>query len=262
MFHFLLRTIPRPLLIKLSYFFNKVAPLLLHGNKVEDPINGKTYSRFLPYGYGGTVKRKNALSPQTLSLERHRLLWLYLTSKTDFFSANLKMLHVAPEQCFYRLFRNMKNLDYTTADLNSPLADVKMDLHNIPFDDQVFDVIFCNHVLEHVEDDQKCMREICRVLKPGGWAILQSPVDVNRKETLEDPSIQSEADREKYYWQKDHVRLFGMDYKDRLEKAGFEVNVIHFIDEFSSDQIERYRISSPKKDDSIYHCLKPINVKN
>ena len=151
MFHFLLRTIPRPILIQFSYLFNKIAPFVLRGNNVEDPINGKAYSRFLPYGYGGVVKRKNALSPQTLSLERHRLMWLFLKNKTDFFTSRAKMLHVAPEQCFYKLFRKMDNLEYITADLNSPLADVKMDLHDIPFEDNEFDVIFCNHVLEHVE---------------------------------------------------------------------------------------------------------------
>ena len=256
MFHFLLRTIPRPILIKLSYLFNKVAPLVLHGNNVEDPINGKTYSRFLPYGYGGTVKRKNALSPQTLSLERHRLIWLYLLRKTDFFTAQRKMLHVAPEQCFYGLFRKMKNLEYTTGDLDSPLADVQMDLHEIPFDNDVFDVVFCNHVLEHVENDIQCMKEIYRVLKPGGFAILQSPVDISRAITYEDPSITSEDEREKHYWQKDHVRLFGLDYKDKLTSAGFQVDVVDFISEFSKEEVDRFRISSPKKDDAIYHCIK------
>lgn len=257
MFHFLLRTIPRPLLIQLSYLFNKIAPLLLKGNNVEDPINGKTYSRFLPYGYGGSVKRKNALSPQTLSLERHRLLWLFLKNKTDFFSAKARMLHVAPEQCFYKIFKGMNNLSYVTADLNSPLAEVKMDLHNIPFENDSFDVIFCNHVLEHVEDDIRCMSELYRVLKPGGWAILQSPVDILRQSTLQDPSIQSEDDREKHYWQKDHMRLFGLDYKDRLASVGFNVHVENYIAEFSPDQINRYRISSPKRDDAIYRCFKP-----
>ena len=256
MFHFLLRTIPRPLLIKFSYVFNKIAPLLLAGNKVEDPINGKTYSRFLPYGYGGTVKRKNALSPQTLSLERHRLMWLYLKNKTDFFTKDVKMLHVAPEQCFYKIFRGMKNLEYITADLNSPLADVKMDLHDIPFGENTFDVIFCNHVLEHVEDDIRCMSELYRVLKPGGWAILQSPVDITREKTLQNPAIVSEDDREKNYWQKDHVRLFGLDYKDKLASVGFKVNVDDYIKEFSPELVERYRISSPKKDDAIYFCSK------
>src|SRR6202008_3346973 len=142
MFHFLLRTIPRPILITLSLWFSKIAPVIYKGNKYTDPISGKSYHKFLPYGYSGRAKRKNVLCPGSLSLERHRLLWLYLKNKTNFFTAPLKMLHIAPEQCFYKLFRAQVNLNYTTADLNSPIADVKMDLHKAPFPDNTFDVIF------------------------------------------------------------------------------------------------------------------------
>ena len=115
------------------------------------------------------------LCPKCLSLERHRLLWLYLKNRTEFFTAKLKVLHVAPEQCFFKTFRNMKNLVYLTADLESPLADMKLDIQDMPFPENEFDVIICNHVLEHVPDDRKAMHEIFRVLKKGGFAILQVP---------------------------------------------------------------------------------------
>ena len=108
MFHFLLRTIPRPILIWFSLGFSKIAPILYYGNRYEDPITGKTYRKFLPYGYSGKAKRKNVLCPGSLSLERHRLLWLYLKQKTDFFTKPHKMLHIAPEQCFYKLFKAQK----------------------------------------------------------------------------------------------------------------------------------------------------------
>jgi SAM-dependent methyltransferase len=253
MFHFLLRTIPRPILIKLSLIFSKIAPLLYYGNRYEDPISGKTYRKFLPYGYGGRAKRDNVLCPGSLSLERHRLLWLYLKQKTDFFSKPYKMLHIAPEQCFYKLFKSQKNLEYTTGDYNSPIADIHFDLHNAPFKDNTFDVIFCNHVLEHVEDANQCMRELYRIMRPGGWGIFQVPLDTTRETTLEDPSITSEADREKLYWQKDHVRLFGLDYKDMLAEAGFKVTVDGFVKTISAELQDRYRLP---KGEMIYLCQK------
>ena len=234
--------------------FRHIAPLLYYGKKFEDPISGRTYRKFLPYGYSGKAKRKNVLCPGSLSLERHRLLWLYLKRKTNFFSANtLKLLHVAPEQCFHPLFKKQSNLNYVTADLNSPLADVKMDLHQTPFQNNEFDVIFCNHVLEHVEDDKQCMRELYRIMKKGGWGIFQVPQDVNRNLTYEDKSIVSEQDREIHFWQKDHVRLYGLDYPDRLSEAGFRVEIVDYSNEISSELVERYRLP---KGELLYVCHK------
>lgn len=253
MFHFLLRTIPRPILIWFSLGFSKIAPVLYYGNRYEDPITGKTYRKFLPYGYGGRAKRKNVLCPGSLSLERHRLLWLYLKQRTNFFTAKHNMLHIAPEQCFYKLFKKQNNLKYTTGDYNSPIADVHFDLHHAPFEDNTYDVIFCNHVLEHVEDANQCMRELYRIMKPGGWGIFQVPLDTTRATTLEDPTITSEADREKHYWQKDHVRLFGLDYKTKLEAAGFKVKVDDFVNTLGADLVDRYRLPAGEM---IYFCEK------
>ena len=144
-FKLILNTIPRPILIRLSYVARPILAFFLRGKTYTDPIDGKSFRMFLPYGYG--TQRNNVLSPSTLSLERHRLLWLYLKNETDYFSAPKKVLHFAPEQAFYKLFRNQKNLDYTTTDLLSPLADVKADICNLPFGDDTYDVILCNHVL-------------------------------------------------------------------------------------------------------------------
>ena len=165
LFKLILNTIPRPILIRLSYVARPVLAFALKGTTFTDPIDGKSFKMFLPYGYG--TQRNNVLSPSTLSLERHRLLWLYLNEETDFFSstAKKKVLHFAPEQAFYKLFRNQKNIEYTTTDLFSPLADVKADICNLPFEDNQYDVILCNHVLEHIPDDTKAMQGIVSCLE-------------------------------------------------------------------------------------------------
>jgi len=240
-YHWLLNTLPRPLLIRLSYVFRIFSPLLYAGNVVECPVCEKSFSRFL--GYGSTVaQRDNALCPNCLSLERHRLLWLYLNRETDFFTAPKRVLHIAPEQCFHDRFKHLKNLDYITGDLYSPLAEYKFDLHDIPFEANDFDVILCNHVLEHVKDDHRCMTELHRVLKPGGFAILQVPVDYNREVTYEDATITSEEDREKHFWQKDHVRLYAKDYPKKLSAAGFIVKEEMLVKSLPEAERNRYRL--------------------
>jgi SAM-dependent methyltransferase len=234
-----------------SHVALKVVAVLYKGNAVECPVCRSQFSKFMPYGR--TNPRNNALCPSCLALERHRLMWLYLQSKTNFFKDQLKVLHVAPEHCFIDRFEAMNNLDYTTADIESPLAKVKMDIHAIPFQANTFDVAFCNHVMEHVDNDIQAMSELHRVLKPSGWAIIQSPMDVTRATTLEDPSITSEADREKYYWQKDHVRLYGQDYKQRLEKAGFQVKADMFVQELDKQLVDKYALPAGEV---VYLCKK------
>ena len=238
LFKTLLNIIPRPILIRMSYIVRPLLVIWLKGNRYTDPIDGKSFRKFLPYGYEN--QRENVLSPSTLSLERHRLLWLYLKNETDFFTAPKKMLHFAPEQAFYQRFRQQKNLDYTTTDLSSPLADVKADICNLPFYDNEFDVIFCNHVLEHIPDDTKAMQELFRVLKPGGWAVLQIPQDLSRETTFEDDSITDRKERAKIFGQYDHVRIYGRDYFDKLRNIGFEIQAIDYTKTLSDSDIEHY----------------------
>ena len=238
---FLLNKIPRPMLINLSIFLRPLIYQFFKGNNFTDPIDGKSYRKFLPYGYG--KQRENALSPGTLSLERHRQMWLYLQNETDFFTKNYKVLHIAPEQEFLRKFKKMKNLDYTSADLFSPIVDVKADILDLPFEDESFDVIFCNHVLEHIEDDRKAMSELYRVMKKGGWGILQVPMKNSLEKTYEDFTITDPKERQKNFGQYDHVRWYGMDYFDRLKSVGFDAEANFYSQKFSDADIKKFGLN-------------------
>ncbi|GAA4270722.1 methyltransferase domain-containing protein [Aquimarina gracilis] len=252
LFKLILNTIPRPLLIRLSYLARPIISLALRGKTYTDPIDGKSFSKFLPYGYEN--QRDNVLSPSTLSLERHRLLWLYLKNETDFFTTKAKVLHFAPEQAFYQRFRKLKNLDYTTTDLNSPLANVKADICNLPFDKDQYDIIFCNHVLEHIPDDTKAMQELFRVLKPGGMAILQIPQDLNREKTFEDDSITDPKERAKIFGQYDHVRVYGRDYFEKLRSIGFKVDEVDYTNILTPEEVTKYCLA---KGEILPVCYKP-----
>ncbi len=240
-FKFVLNSIPRPLLIKLSYYARPFLALYYKGSTYTDPIDGRQFRSFLPYGYESP--RDNVLSPSTLSLERHRLLWLYLKRETDFFTAPLKVLHFAPEQAFYRRFRKLEHLDYTTTDLLSPLADVKADICDLPFEDNAFDVILCNHVLEHIPDDTKAMQELYRVLSQGGWGIFQIPQDLGRENTFEDDTITDKKKRAQIFGQYDHVRIYGKDYFEKLRGIGFTVLEVDYTSILSPEEVERYRLA-------------------
>ncbi len=237
---FVLNKIPRQFLIRLSYWIRPLLVFFYRGDRYHDPIDGRSYRTFLPYGY--QQQRPNVLAPGTLSLERHRLLWLYLQNETDFFSRPRRVLHFAPEQAFYKRFKKLAHLDYTTTDLNSPLADVKADICNLPFEDASFDFIFCNHVLEHIPDDLQAMRELYRILRPGGMGIFQIPQDLNREITFEDPTITDPKKRAEIFGQYDHVRIYGSDYFDKLRSVGFQVEEVDYTSQFTPAEIERYRL--------------------
>ena len=239
-FKSILNTIPRPWLIKASYIVRPLISWYLKGDKFTDPIDGKSFRKFLPYGY--VKQRENALSPSTLSLERHRLMWLFLRDNTTFFTATkkLKVLHIAPEQCFLDIFRKQQNLNYITSDLESPIADVKADICDLPFKENEFDVVFCNHVLEHISNDTKAMQELYRVLKPGGFGIFQIPQDLSKAITFEDDTITDRKERAKLFGQYDHVRVYGRDYFDKLRSIGFKVDEVDYTKKITLEKIEKY----------------------
>ena len=214
-----LNHVPRPLLQRLAGWAVPVAGLFYVGRGRECPVCGARRRRFLPYGY--VAPRADALCPSCLSLERHRLLWLYLTRETDLLRRPQRILHIAPEVCLMKRLRH-RAADYTTADLESPLAELHFDVLQIPLPDASYDVLICNHLLEHVADDRRALGEFYRILRPGGWGILLSPVDRSRAATFEDDSITDPAERTRIFGQYDHRRIYGRDYggvrssRDRL----------------------------------------------
>ena len=227
--------------------------MLYKGNNVQCTVCQKSFRKFLPYGNKGA---ENRLCPNCLTLERHRLLWKYLKEKTNFFTNKLKVLHIAPEQPFLKKIRKLENIDYITADLYSPIADVKTDIRAMVFEDKTFDVTLCNHVLEHSDEEQKALTELYRTLKLGGWAILQVPIDYSREKTYEDKNITTRSEREKHFGQYDHLRVYGKDYPERLRNAGFTVVEDDFIKSFTKEEIERFRFD---KEEIIYLCKRNEN---
>ena len=240
---FFLRNIPRKHLQRFVYFSMKFVKVFYLGNKVECPVCGKHYRKFLPYGY--VKSRENALCPNCLSLERHRLLWLYLKEETNIFTDELSFLHIAPELCFMGYFSKQKNLKYTKADLESPWADIHLNVEDMPLDTSSYDIVMANHILEHVENLDKALNEIYRVLKPGGYAILLSPINPERNTTYENDRITDPIEREIHFGQKDHLREFGLDYAKVLKRDGVEIIEDRFIETLSKEDVYRYAIANP-----------------
>lgn len=224
---------------------------LARGEGVECPCCGGRFRRFVPYGV--RPRRPRAQCPACGAVERHRLLWLFLRERTDLLRRPQRLLHVAPEAVFAERLRRVPGLRYVSADLASALAAVRADVQRLPFGDARFDALLCHHVLEHVPDDRGAMAELLRVLRPGGWAVLQSPIDSDRAVTHEDPSVTDPRERERQFGQSDHLRQYGRDYADRLREAGFEVGAERFFKALPPEQRARYGL----KGETIWLCRRP-----
>jgi SAM-dependent methyltransferase len=204
----------------------------------------------------GGRRRENAICPICHSKDRERLVYLYLVNKTDLFKRRLKLLHIAPELQIRKHLQSLPNLEYLTADLLSNKVDIKMDITSIPFPDNNFDAIISNHVLEHVVDDRRAMAELFRVLKPSGWAILQVPISPILEHTYEDFSITMPDEREIAFGQNDHVRIYAMDYVNRLREVGFDVDIYDWSRDVQSfgGAHNNYGL---KEEESIYLARRP-----
>lgn len=237
-----LNHIPRRWLQRMAGWVVPIMGVAYIGRGRKCPICGARRRKFLAYGY--VTQREDALCPKCLSLERHRMIWLWLQRSTTLFDHHPTLLHIAPEvslmRHFKRLYRGTTN--YVTADLESPLADMHFDVQQIPMDDCSVDVVICNHLFEHVEDDRRAMRELYRIMRPGGWGIMVVPEDRGRATTFEDDTITDAAERTRIFGQYDHRRIYGRDYDDRLREAGFDVERIDVGAMLTDEERSLYRI--------------------
>jgi SAM-dependent methyltransferase len=223
------------------------------GKGVYCPCCKNQFREFAPFG---SNRRKNAWCPACESLERHRLLWMYFENKTNLFSRPVRLLHIAPEIIFFNHFKKQGNIDYYPADkFNNmyPAGTKYIDILQTGMPDESFDAIICNHVFQYIEEDRKAMMELYRLLKKGGWAIMQVPVNRELPRTHEDPSITDPLEREKVFGLKEHVRFYGPDYADRLRESGFDVKVDDYTADFSDTDNFKYGFW---KGDAVYYCTK------
>jgi SAM-dependent methyltransferase len=237
------------------------------GDRYECVFCGGLFKKLLPRGLdhgvlyekhvvGGGV-RENAFCPRCLSYDRERLVYLYLKNCTDLLQRPSRVLHVAPERQLLRVLRRHEGLSITTGDLMTGGVDVRLDVTDIQFPENSFDLVLCNHVMEHVPDDRKAMREILRVLKPGGLALLQTPISTILTSTDEDLSDLPAAERERRFGQCDHCRIYAMDYADRLRESGYDLEIYRWADhpEHFGGKENRYALNP---EEVIFAGRKPI----
>lgn len=212
-------------------------PLLHRGDTYACPCCGGTFGSLVAHR-----GRPNVRCPRCGSMERHRLLWWWLGEQGWLREPGLRILHVAPEWAFREALRKLDGVRYTSADIASRLADEHFDITAIPYPDGSFDLILCNHVLEHVPDDAAALTEMHRVLGPGGRAIVMSPVARDQAETVEDPTVKTSEDRLRVFGQEDHVRLYGSDYVDRVRAAFDDVIVDHPLERLDAPTVARLQL--------------------
>lgn len=195
--------------------------------------------------------REHARCPNCQSLERHRFAWIFLQEKTDFFQNKKRLLHIAPEPALAEKFSEQSHINYLSCDLCKEKAMLQVDITDMQFEDESFDVIYCSHVLEHVIEDKKAMHEFFRVLTPGGWALIMVPLYA--ESTYEDFNITDPGQRKEHFGQCDHVRRYGLDIIQRLERVEFKVE-LSYADKMLDGQ-ELKNVSVRKKD-SVIFCKK------
>lgn len=240
------------------------------GFQYSCPLCNKNFRKFVPNNKrtGGQMTiekykivamgtRANYACPRCGSTDKERLVWLYLTREMKISSRHLKILHAAPEIKTRKILSSLPNIEYISGDKfegDTRYSDGRysgamyLDVTKIPFQNDKFDLIICNHVLEHVPDDRRAVKEMYRVLKPGGRAILQVPVSYQLERTIENKNIVDPTEREKAFGQKDHVRVYSeADYISKLNEAGFKIRPVEQKEFLRPEEIENAGLSRREK---------------
>jgi hypothetical protein len=225
------------------------------GSSYECPCCGMQFRVFLPGidSLDPNRRRAGILCPECNSLTRQRLLYLYLRDELNAFNRPGRILHVAPERSLTAKFLERRDIEYISTDLDPSKAAIRADLTNIFFRDDTFDLVICSHVLEHIPEDRMATRELIRILKPGGTALLMVPIDASLQNTYEDWNIQSPADRLRAFGQQDHVRIYGLDFVQRLLQPGTTIEEVKARDFVSAEKIDYYRLDP---EEQIFVCRK------
>ena len=217
------------------------------GSAVHCPLCGHGFDRFKD-----DWNRPRALCWRCGSHERHRAQWLLLERRPELLAGARSLLHFSPEWCLRRKLGARPGLRYVTTDLDpSQDVDLRLDLTALDLRDRAFDAVICSHVLEHVPDDAAAMRELRRIMAPGGVALVMVPLALDRDATYEDPSITAPEERERAFLQRDHVRLYAPDVADRLRAAGFAVETVDLHAELGPAAAARHGLLAS---DLIYLC--------
>ena len=240
--------------------------IFYYGNRYRCIFCGGNFRKLFPCGINNKVAKdligggyRYVVCPKCGSTDRERLIYFYLKQKTKILSEHsqeINLLHVAPERNLRKIFTSNECINYFPGDIDPNGNDYKIDITNISkFKDDFFDVIICNHVLEHVLNDKKAMQELLRVLSPTGLAILQVPISKTIKKTFEGSFVTKPQDREKLFGQKDHVRIYGKDYREKLKNVGFQLEAYDIKNDLANNKIERLGIN---KEEILYVCKKTV----
>jgi SAM-dependent methyltransferase len=228
--------------------------LLYRGDRLECPCCGGRFRAFRP-----RAGRPDARCPGCNSFERHRVLWMWMRDRGGVFEERLAVLHIAPEEVFESRMRALPNLEYTGGDLFPKGHQVRVDLTDIPFEPGSFDLVICNHVLDEIPDDRLALREIYRVLRPGGRLITQTAVHLDRETTFEDPSLSPE-ERRRVFQTQDDVRIYGRDFAERLSEPGFDISRVDYVAELGPETVRRHALAEQggiANGNDIYVAAKP-----